>query len=57
MTDKIKELITDGASTYEIRRAAQEEGFVPFQVDALKKVVEGVTTLEEVDKKLVLFND
>nr|MBR3153334.1 type II/IV secretion system protein [Clostridia bacterium] len=57
MTENIRELITNGASTYEIRRAATEEGFLPFTVDALKKVVDGVTTLEEVDKKLVLFND
>lgn len=56
-TDKIKEMITDGASTYEIRRAAYEDGFYPLAIDALKKVLDGTTTLEEIDKKLVLFDD
>ncbi len=56
MTDKLKELITDGASTYEIRRVALEGGFLPLEVDGLNKVVDGFTTLDEVDKKIVLFN-
>lgn len=56
MTDKIKELIVNGASTYEIRRAALEEGYLPFEIDGLYKVLDGRTTLEELDKKVVLFN-
>ena len=56
INDRLQELITEGASTYEIRKAALEEGYLPFTVDGLKKVVDGVTTLEEVDKKIVLFN-
>ena len=56
MTDKIKELIVNGASTYEIRKAALEEGYLPFEIDGLYKVLDGRTTLEELDKKVVLFN-
>ena len=57
LSDRIKERIINGASTYDIRRVALEEGFLPLAVDALRKVVDGITTLEEVDKKLILFND
>ena len=56
MTDKIKELVVNGASTYEIRNAALEEGYLPFEIDGLYKVLDGRTTLEELDKKVVLFN-
>ena len=56
LTDKIKELIVNGASTYELRKAALEEGYLPFEIDGLYKVLDGRTTLEELDKKVVLFN-
>ena len=49
-------IIVNGASTYEIRRAALEEGYLPFEIDGLYKVLDGRTTLEELDKKVVLFN-
>lgn len=57
LTDKIKEIVMDGKSTYEIRKAALEEGFLPFEVDGLKKVVDGKITLEELNNKTLLFNN
>ena len=56
LTDKIKELVMDGKSTFEIRRAALEEGFLPFEMDGVKKVVDGKITLQELNNKTLLFN-
>lgn len=56
MTDHIKELVVNGASTYEIRTQALKDGYLPFEIDGLYKVLDGRTTLEELDKKVVLFN-
>ena len=55
LTDEIKELITKGASSLEIRKLAIEQGFVPLTVDAINKVINGETTLDEIKKKLVIY--
>lgn len=56
LTDRIKELVMDGKSTFEIRKAALEEGFLPFEMDGIKKVVDGKITLQELNNKTLLFN-
>lgn len=56
LTEPIKDLITKGASSIEIRDEALKGGYKPLMVDALQKVLNGVTTLEEANKKLVMFN-
>jgi len=55
LTEDIKAAIADGASSLEIRRIAIEQGFQPIVMDALSKVVNGITTLEEVNNKLVIY--
>ena len=55
ITDEIKELIGNSASTIEIRRKALEQGYRPLIVDGVKKVLNGVTTLEELNSKLAIF--
>lgn len=55
LTEDIKAAIADGASSLEIRRIAIEQGFQPIVIDALNKVVNGITTLEEVNNKLVIY--
>ena len=55
ITEDIKELILKGASSIEIRRKALENGFQPLVLDGLNKVVQGYTTLEELNKKLVIY--
>jgi len=55
MNDEIKELIVNGASNIEIRKAAYRSGYEPLVIDAIRKVVNGTTTLEEINKKLVIF--
>lgn len=55
ITEPIKEIISEGGSSLKVRAEAEKEGYRPLYVDALQKVVDGYTTLDEVNKKLVLF--
>ena len=57
LTDKINELVMNGKSTFEIRKAALEEGFLPFEMDGVKKVVDGLITVEELNNKTLIFNN
>lgn len=54
-TDEIKELIANDASTYEIRKVALEQGYRPLIVEGIKKVVEGITSMDELDDRLVIY--
>ncbi len=53
--EEIKELILQGASTLEIRKKAIELGYRPLIVDGIKKVLNGITTLDELNKKLLFY--
>ncbi len=53
--DKIQQLITDNASSIQIREEALKENYKPLIVDGLYKVLEGITTLEELNNKLIIF--
>ncbi len=55
LTDRLKELIVHGASSIEVKRAALEGEYKPLVVDGFRKVVEGSTNLEELNKKLAIF--
>ena len=55
INDEIKDLIVRDASSIEIKRNALELGYKPFIVDAINKVVEGVTTLDEINRKLIIY--
>ena len=55
ISDEIKELIVKGASTIEIRNKALEQDYKPLVVDGIHKVLEGYTTLEELNKQLILY--
>ena len=55
ITEELKELIVSGYSTIEIRKKAIENGYRPFSVDGIKKVLDGVTTLTELNNKLLIF--
>ena len=54
-TEEIKELIVQGASTLEIRQKAVELGYRPLIVDGINKVISGITTLDELNKKLLFY--
>lgn len=55
LTDEIKELIINGSSSLEIRKLAIEQGYKPLAIDGINKVLKGETTLEEVNKKIILY--
>lgn len=55
--DDIKELIMDGKSSIEIRRKAMEKDYKPLVVDGVTKVLQGATNLNELNKKLIIFNN
>ena len=55
LDDEIKELIVKGASSIEIRNKALEKNYRPLAVDGIKKVLMGITTLEELNNKLLIF--
>jgi type IV pilus assembly protein PilB len=48
MTPKIRELSFQGASTQELRKAAVAQGMHTLYQDGIRKVLKGITTLEEV---------
>lgn len=47
VTDHLRELILRKAPTHEIRQAALEAGMITLRQDAMQKILEGVTTMEE----------
>lgn len=55
ITDPVKELIVKDASTIEIREEAYKEGYKPMIVEGIKKVIDGVTTLQELNSKLLFY--
>ena len=55
--DDIKEMIMEGKSSIEIRRKAMEKEYRPLIVDGVNKVLNGYTTLNELNKKLVIYNN
>lgn len=55
LTPEIREAISDNKSSLEIRKIASKSGYKPLVVDGLRKVVGGLTTLEELNKTLVIY--
>ncbi len=55
LTDEIKETIMSGKSSLEIRKLALQQGYQPLVIDGIRKIINGYTTLEELNKKLLIF--
>lgn len=56
INDKISQLIINNASSIEIRNEAINEGhYKPLVVDGINKVLEGITTLDELNNKLIIY--
>jgi type IV pilus assembly protein PilB len=53
ITDELRELILVGASALELRRKAIDEGMITLRRSGLLKVMDGVTTIEEVARETV----
>lgn len=55
LSEIIKDAISKGESSLKIRELALNEGYRPLYIDAMNKVLDGVLTLEEANKKLALY--
>ncbi len=55
ITDEIKEIIMAGKSSLDIRKQALLQGYKPLVVDGIKKVIHGDTTLQELNRRLLIF--
>ena len=53
LTEELRELILVGASALELKRKAVDEGMITLRRSGLRKVMEGVTTIEEVARETV----
>jgi type IV pilus assembly protein PilB len=50
LTDRIREMILEKRSTSEIKKAAREDGMRFLRESAVERVMEGITTLREINK-------
>lgn len=57
MTEEIRSLVARNVSILEIERGARERGFKPMRHDGLKKVVRGLTTIDEIERVLAFEED
>ena len=55
VTDKIKSQIMDGMSSIQIKEEAVKEGYKPLLIEGIRKVLEGITTLDELNSKLLFY--
>ena len=53
VTEELRELVLVGASALELRRKAVDEGMLTLRASGLRKVKEGVTTIDEVVRETV----
>jgi type IV pilus assembly protein PilB len=53
VTEELRELILVGASALELRRKAIDEGMLTLRASGLRKVKDGVTTIDEVVRETV----
>jgi len=57
MTAEIQDLIRARAGYLEIREAAVRAGMMTMQQDAARKILEGITSLEEVEKRIFVEDE
>ncbi|MFA7157217.1 MAG: GspE/PulE family protein [Bacilli bacterium] len=53
-TDNIRDMLNRDASVGDIKKQLMVEGFKPIQVDAIEKIIKGITSFSEVEKKINL---
>lgn len=51
VNDNIRELISQGVSTVQIKNQAKNSGWTPLREDGLVKVEQGLTTIEEINRE------
>ncbi len=55
VTDEIKQEIINGKSSIDIRKKALESGYQPLIIDGINKVLQGYTSLQELNRKLIIY--
>ncbi len=55
ITDELQELILNNATSIDIRKKALEQGYRPLIVDGIRKILNGDTVLQELNKKLLFY--
>lgn len=55
LDEKIRELITQGASSLQLKEQAMQGTYRPLIVDGISKVLSGVTNLNELNRKLRIY--
>ena len=55
LNENIRELIAEDASTLKIKEEALKTGYKPLVIDGINKVLQGITTLEELNRKISIF--
>ncbi len=55
ITDEIKELISNDASPIKIKKEALKYGYEPLEIDGIRKLLDGITNLKEINKKLLIM--
>ena len=55
MNDELRSLIVDNKSSIEIKNIAMKNGYLPLIVDGINKVINGITTLQELNNKLAIY--
>ena len=53
--DEIRKLISQNAPSEEIRKQALKGSYKPLVIDGIKKVLSGITTLDELNDKLAIY--
>ena len=48
-------MLVNGASSIEVRNEALKGSYKPLLVDGINKVLNGITNLNEIDRKLVIY--
>ena len=54
INDIIKELISNGESPIKIKKEALKYGYEPLEIDGIRKVINGITNMKELNKKLLI---
>ncbi|MCI9274898.1 MAG: type II/IV secretion system protein [Clostridia bacterium] len=55
LDDALRELITNDASTFQIKEQAMKGSYRPLIVDGVSKVLSGETNLDELDRKMRIY--
>ena len=45
----------NGKSSIEIRQEALKQGYKPLVTDGIRKIIQGHTTLDELNRKLLIY--